>query len=355
MTVLPLILAAVVGAKYFDADPRYYTSGAKPVAVAEGVTCELCYSAYALRFVFRGAGEPSGKFVFQARPGARNCAFPVAPFVYEIENRYDGNVRDLLAPTAHSRLTPHIAATIETKPGRKGGWETYVSLPFRGRLSWWPFPKGSQRPPNWFAAVRYVDAAGKATDWGTPADPLQIGWGRPPTFKVGLEGLLTDPVLVDAYIDMRAKYLDVYDYSQKEKWIGYLDPGVETFAWRQADSEKLFNDAYAAAIANEYDEALKLLVYGKDEYGRKVTPPKATKLAEPAKERLFSMIDDFNYASDIFTASRLKYLRDRFMGRKVSAVEVKAKKKQSAASQLTAPDASAEEGSISLDDDELQF
>ena len=360
MTVLPLALALTVGAKYFDSDPRYYSSGAKPEPIAEGsaVTCELCYSASALEFVFRGPGKPEGRFVLQVRPGARNCAVPVSPFAYEIENWEKGAVTDLLAPTAHSRLTPHFAATVETKMARSGkGWETLVSLPFRGRLKWWPVQEGAKRPSIWHATVRYVDGGGKAVDWGTADDPLQITWGRMPPFKAARDGLFKDKDLVEAYRDMHAKYCDIYDYSQEEKWIGYLNPGVETFAWRQADSEKLFFDTYAAAIANEFDEALKLLEYGMDaKLKRRAIPPKSLKLAEPAKARLFRLIDDLNSASDSFTSSRLRYLNDRFMGRKMAAAQpVKPKKPVSAASKLKAPDASVEEGSISLDDDELLF
>ena len=358
MTILPVLLALTVGAKYFESDPRYYTSGAKPVPLSaeSAVTCELCYSASALKFVFRGPGEPAGRFVVQVRPGARNCTKPVAPFAYELENVEGGSVTDLLAPTAHSRLTPHFAATVETKRTAKG-WETLVSLPFRGRLKWWPVPEGAKRPQSWYATVRYTDGDGKVTDWGTADDPLQIAWGRTPPFRAARDALFKDPNLVEAYRDMRSKYCDIYDYSQKEKWIGYLDPGVETFVWRQADSEKLFFDTYAAAIANEFDEALKLLEYGLDKEGkRRTVPPKSLKLADPAKDRLFGMIDDFNYASEDFTATRLKYLHDRFMGRKMSPAQpVKPKKKASAASKLKAPDASVDEGTISLDDDELQF
>ena len=360
MTVLPLVLALTVGAKYFEPDSRGRSSGATPMPLAEGsaVTCGLCYSPSALEFVFRGPGEPAGRFVLQVRPGARNCAVPTAPFAYEIENAVGGVVTDLLAPTAHSRLTPHFAATVETKKNRTGnGWETLVSLPFRGRLKWWPMQESVKRPPSWYATVRYVDGGGKAVDWGTADDPLQIAWGRVPPFKTARDGLFKDHELVEAYRDMHAKSCDICACSQEEKWIGYLDPGVETFAWRQADSEKLFFDTYAAAIANEFDEALKLLEYGLDPESKDRTiPPKSLKLADPAKERLFGMIDDFNYASDNFTAARFKYLNDRFMGRKMAAVQpVKPKKPASEASKLKAPDASVEEGSISLDDDELQF
>ena len=360
MTVLPLLLALTVGAKYFDADPRYYTSGAKPVPIAEGsaVTCELCYSSASLEFLFRGPGKPEGRFVMQVRPGARNCTTPVAPFAYEIENREGGEVTDLLAPTAHSRLTPHFAVKVETKPAAKGsGWETLVAFPFRGRLKWWPIPEGTKRPPSWYATVRYTDGAGKPTDWGTGEEPLQIAWGKTPPFRAARDGIFKDMDLVEAYRDMRAKYCDIYDFSQKEKWIGYLDPGVETFAWRQADSEKLFYNTYAAAIANEFDEALKLLEYGMDpDSKRRTIPPKVLKLADPAKDRLFGMVDSFNYASDSFTTCRLKYLNDRFMGRKAApAAVVQPKKKASEASKLKAPDAAVDEGTISLDDDELQF
>ena len=100
---------------------------------------------------------------------------------------------------------------------------------------------------------------------------------------------------------------------------------------------------------------MAILEYGLDDHKRRSIPPKSLKLADPAKDRLVAMVDDFNYASDAFTASRRRYLNDRFMGREIKKVEVKAKKKKSEASQLKAPDASVEEGVISLDDDELQF
>jgi len=358
MTILPLVVAAVLGAKYFEGDPLNYTSGQKSVPLAEGspVSCELCYSSASLDFVFRAPGEPAGRFVLQVRPGARNVSAPLAPFACEIEVAPKGRVTDLLAPTAHSRLTPHFPPVIGWKTDAKG-WAMRVSFPFHGRLGrFWPVCEGAKRPANWQATVRYVDAVGKATDFGTSDDPLQIAWGRTPPWKAGRDGLLKDHELVEAYRGMRAKYCDIYDYSQKERWIGYLDPGVETFAWRQADSEKLFFGAYAAAIANEYDEAMKLLEYGLDDHGRRWIAPKSLKLGDPAKDRLVRMVDDMNYACEAFTAARLEYLRDRFMGRKVKeAAKVKAKRAKSVESQLKAPDASVEEGALTLDDEQLQF
>ena len=358
-----LMLAAVVTAQYFTSDPRHYTSGAKKLPVAEGVTCELTYSPVRLCFLFQGKGEPSGKFLVQIRPGARNCVSPVSPVVYSLENRIGAKGVDLLAPTAHTLLTPRIASKVEvTERKGGGGWDATVMVPFRGRLDWWPFASGAKRPPNWFATVAYVDASGKRTDWGTPDDPLQIGWGRAPAFKEVRDGLFKDFDLVEAYRPMRAKYVDLNDHSQKERWIGYLDPGVETFAWRQADSEKLFFERCAEPISREFETALGLLEFQpnnekKRREGCRIwKDPKSLELAEPAKAKLFDLIDGFNYASDRYSAARKKYLEDRFMGREIAPPPpAKAKRVKSAAT-LKAPDAEADDtGAISLDDDELEF
>ena len=358
MTVLPLLLAVLVTARYTESDPRFSPSdNAKPLPIAEGVTCEICYSSSGLSFLFRGPGEPAGRLTLQVRPAMRAVKAPVAPFVFAVDIRENGRMTDLLAPVAHTRLTPRIPVTAQTRANVKGGWETLVTVPFRGRLDCWPFPDGARRPCAWLAAVRYEDGAGRAADWGTAANPLQIAWGRVLPFKKARDSLFRSPDLVEAYREMRAKYCDLYEFSQVERWIGYLDPGVETFAWRQADSERLFHQAYAAAIANEHDEAFKLLEHGMDpSTKRRTVPPKALKLADPAKDRLFRMIDSFNYVSDDFSAARRKYLNDRFMGRKVEAVApVVPKRAASAASKLKAPDVSVEEGDVSLDDEELQF
>lgn len=366
MTIANLLMlaATAVTAQYSTVDPRYYSNPGKPVPVAEGVTCSLTYSPSRLFMLFQGKGEPKGKFVLQVRPGLRNCATPVSPIACSFENRIGSQAVNLVAQTAHTALTPAMGAKVEVTVNKKGdGWDAAVVVPFRGRLDWWPFPVGTKRPTFWFATVGYVDADGKRTDWGTPDDPLQIGWGKPPTFKEARDGLFKDFDLVEAYRPMRAKYVDLYRHSQEERWIGYLDPGVETFAWRQADSEKLFYQRCAEPIARELDGALDLLEYKPDnakkrrEGCRTWKEPKSLELAEPAKARLFNMIDDFNYASDRFAAARKRYLCDRFMGREIAQPEP-AKKKKSAksAAGLRAPDIDGDDtGAISLDDDELEF
>lgn len=364
MTISSLaMLAAAVTAQYCTSDPRYYTNPGKPVPVAEGVTCAVTYSPTRIFFLFQGKGEPTGRFVVQVRPGVKNAVRPIAPMICAFDNRIGAKGESLVARTANTRLTPRQGPGVEVKANKKGdGWDAAVTVPFRGRTDWWPFPVGTRRPPNWHAAVTYTDASGKRTDWGTADDPLVIGWARPPAFKEVRDGLFKDFDLVEAYRPARAKYIDIYDHSQKERWIGYLNPGVETFVWRQADSEKLFYERCAQPIAQECDGALALLEFQPNnekktrEGCRYWKEPKSLKLAEPAKEKLFGKIDELNYADEAFEAARKRYLLDRFMGREIAKpAPAKPKKKPSAAG-LRAPDLDSDDtGAMSLDDDEMEF
>lgn len=351
-----LLVAAVVTAQYVGERPQVSAKGEE---VAEKVVCTVSYSPSALFFAFVGKDAPGGTLTVQVRPGARNCTTPVSPVACSFATTSGAKAVDRLACVAHTRLTPRGGASVEVKAGEKGGgWRATLRIPFGPRLENWPFQVGTRRPTFWFGTVSYVDAAGRRTDWGTPDEPLQIGWERPAAFKEVRNALFADESVVNAYVAAKTKYAEIYDHSQKERWIGYLDPGVETFVWRQADSEKMFHERLARPVYDTFDGAMELLKYRpshiKGDKSKK--PPKVLEMAEPAKARIFAMLKDFPYVSDTLADLRRRYLCDRFMGREIALPPPPKAKRQSAAAGLRAPDADADDtGAMSLDDDELEF
>lgn len=356
--ICALLAATVLNVPYYDGDPRYYASPAKRLPVAEGVTCEVTYSPARLAFLFRGKGEPGGTIQVQVRPGARKCVSPVAPFACVAENRYGGRVRNLVAETAPTDMTPTGRISVEVKANKKGdGWDAFVTVPFRDRLERWPVCEGARRPPTWLAAFTLTDAAGNRTDWGTVAEPLQLSWGKSAGFKEARDGLFKDQGLMAGYAALKEKYADLCDHSQKERWIGYLDPGTETFAWRQADSEKLFYERCAEPVFRAFDGAMELLRFRPTEENPNIKlPPKALALAEPAKMRLYGMLEDFARLPARMEEIRRDYLLARFTGRTLAVPEPPKAKPKTSASKITAPDADADDtGDLSLDDKEMEF
>ena len=348
MTVGALLLLAVAVTARPAADPK-----AEHQPVAPGVTGEIAYTPDNLLFVFRGDGDPKGAFVVQARPGLPSEAPSAAPIVVAFENRQYARCASRLARAAHTRRTPKARGQVNVSHDRKKGqWTTQLSIPFRHRLDSWPFSADAKRPPQpWCAAVTYRDVDGKDHAWGTAEDPLAISWKRAASFAAARDALFRDRGIVWEYQSARWKYASVFDFSQKERWIGFRDPGVETFVWRQADSERLFHERYARTVYQPCDGLVDLL----DDWGghRKA---KIRDLAEPARQRAFDGLGGLVSASEALADARRRYLLDRFMGRELApAVPERARAKEAVDEPLV-PDADSDDvGEVTLDDKELEF
>lgn len=348
MTAGALLVLAVAVTARIASDPK-----ADRQPVAPGVTGEIAYTPDNLLFIFRGDGDPKGEFVVQARPGLPSEAPSAAPVVVAFENRPNARCASRLARAAHTRRTPKARGQVNVSPDRKKGqWTTRLSIPFRHRLDDWPFSKdGKRRPPPWCAAVTYRDGDGKDHAWGTAEDPLVIFWKRSASFASARDALLRDRGIVREYQGARWKYASVFDFSQKERWIGFRDPGVETFAWRQADSERLFHERYARTVYQSSDGLVDLL----DNWGGK-RQAKILALAEPARQRAFDGLGGLVSASEALADARRRYLLDRFMGRALPpAVQERAHAAEPVAVPC-APDADGDDvGEVTLDDPELDF
>ena len=348
MTVGAILLLAVAVTARLAPDPK-----ADRLPVAPGVTGEIAYAPDNLLFIFRGDGDPKGTFVVQARPGLPSEAPSAAPIVVAFENRPNAHCDSRLARAAHTRRTPKARGQVNVSTDRKKGkWTTQLSIPFRHRLDDWPFSKdGRRRPPPWCAAVTYRDGDGKEHAWGTAEDPLVISWKRSASFTSARDALFRDRGIVWDYQSARWKYASIFDFSQKERWIGFRDPGVETFVWRQADSERLFHERYARTVYQPCDGLVDLL----DDWGghRKA---KIRDLAEPARQRAFDGLGGLVSASEALADARRRYLLDRFMGRELApAVPERARAKEAVDEPLV-PDADSDDvGEVTLDDKELEF
>ena len=348
MTIGTLLVLAVAVTARPASSPK-----AEPQPVAPGVTGEIAYAPDNLLFIFRGDGDPKGTFVVQARPGLPSEAPSAAPIVVAFENRPNAHCDSRLARAAHTRRTPKARGQVNVSTDRKKGkWTTQLSIPFRHRLDSWPFSADAKRPPQpWCAAVTYRDVDGKDHAWGTAEDPLVISWKRAASFAAARDALFRDRGIVWDYQSARWKYASIFDFSQKERWIGFRDPGVETFVWRQADSERLFHERYARTVYQPCDGLVDLL----DDWGghRKA---KIRDLAEPARQRAFDGLGRLVSASEALADARRRYLLDRFMGRELApAVPERARAKEAVDEPLV-PDADSDDvGEVTLDDKELEF
>ena len=348
MTIGTLLVLAVAVTARPASSPK-----AEPQPVAPGVTGEIAYAPDNLLFIFRGDGDPKGAFVVQARPGLPSEAPSAAPIVVAFENRPNARCASRLARAAHTRRTPKARGQVNVSTDRKKGkWTTQLSIPFRHRLDSWPFSADAKRPPQpWCAAVTYRDVDGKDHAWGTAEDPLVISWKRAASFAAARDALFRDRGIVWDYQSARWKYASIFDFSQKERWIGFRDPGVETFVWRQADSERLFHERYARTVYQPCDGLADLL----DDWGghRKA---KIRDLAEPARQRAFDGLGRLVSASEALADARRRYLLDRFMGRELApAVPERARAKEAVDEPLV-PDADSDDvGEVTLDDKELEF
>ena len=348
MTIGTLFVLAVAVTARPTSSPK-----AEPLPVAPGVTGEIAYAPDNLLFIFRGDGDPKGTFVVQARPGLPSEAPSAAPIVVAFENRPYARCDSLLARAAHTRRTPkargHVNVSLDRK---KGQWTTQLSIPFRHRLNDWPFSKdGRRRPPPWCAAVTYRDGDGKEHAWGTAEDPLVISWKRSASFASARDALFRDRAIVGEYYSARWKYNSVFDFSQKERWIGFRDPGIETFVWRQADSERLFHERYARKVYESSDGLVDLL----DDWGgnRKA---KILERAEPARQRAFDGLGGLVSASEALADARRRYLLDRFMGRELPPVVPERARAEESVKVPLVPDIDGDDaGEVTLDDEELEF
>ena len=348
MTVGALLVLAVAVTARPASDPK-----ADRQPVAPGVTGEIAYAPDSLLFIFRGDGDPKGTFVVQARPGLPSEAPSAAPVVVAFENRPNARCASRLARAAHTRRTPKARGQVNVSPDRKKGqWTTRLSIPFRHRLDDWPFSKdGKRRPPPWCAAVTYRDGDGKDHAWGTAEDPLVISWKRSASFASARDALFRDRGIVRDYQSARWKYASVFDFSQKERWIGFRDPGVETFVWRQADSERLFHERYARTVYQSSDGLVDLL----DDWGGQ-RKAKILALAEPARQRAFDGLGGLASASEALADARRRYLLDRFMGRALPPAVPERARAAEPVDEPLAPDADGDDaGEVTLDDEELEF
>ena len=146
------------------------------------------------------------------------------------------------------------------------------------------------------------------------------------------------------------------DRSGKEKWVGYLDPGVETFQWRNAASEKLFVERRAERVLRIYQPFMELLNFS--ERGEDKSGPAILKASQADQDKYFAMLPGMLHAKDAFVRERRDYLNDRFFGREIAELPPreafkgprKAPRTLGRAKTATLDDDS---GSISLDDDDL--
>ena len=348
MTAGALLVLAVAVTARLASDPK-----ADRQPVAPGVTGEIAYTPDRLLFIFRGDGDPKGAFVVQARPGLPSEAPSAAPVVVAFENRPNARCASRLARAAHTRRTPKARGQVDVSPDRKRGrWTTRLSIPFRHRLDGWPFSEDAKRrPPPWCAAVTYRDGDGKDHAWGTTEDPLVISWKRSASFASARDALLRDRGIVREYQTARWRHASVFDFSQKERWIGFRDPGVETFAWRQADSERLFHERYARTVYRPCDGLVDLL----DDWGGK-RRAKILGLAEPARQRAFDGLGGLVSASEALADARRRYLLDRFMGRALAPVVPERARPAEPVAVPLAPDADGDDaGEVTLDDAEMEF
>ena len=263
--------------------------------------------------VLRFSGAADGTYKVQIRPGVRNdedVASPIA-FAYETATRKLTN----LCPARNTAATRRVTPSVGGVPSKKDAPFTALtfSVPFREYLAFAPFAKVGKRPVSWRVAIAYTAPDGKTATWGTPEDPNFFSWTKGPDAAKAQEFFFMDPGFKNAWGDARWWACGMNDRGGKEKWIGYLDPGVETFQWRNAASEKLFVLRRAEKTLRVYEPFLELLSF--KESGEDASRPAILRASQADRDAYFKKLPGLLHAKDEFIRERRAYLLDRFLGR----------------------------------------
>ena len=288
----------------------------EPVPFAEGSDLAVAssYDDAGYRLVFTGKGGPKasdvgGSLTVQVRAGLANADGERAPtavrFVFDGDGGY---LTDLCrGPQVRDMRRTVPAAAFSSGNGR---WTLVLSADWFGNLDRLPFTGKGPRIGHWRMTAVYRGADGAEVRLGTAEEPARIVWERPKTLVQAYSSIFSEKGLGDGLWD----YYALWNWSWKERWVGYPDAGRETFRWRDAQSEMLFHTRVIERIRRETENAIRQLHSSKKDPARKV-PEILRKGTPEEKDAMFAKLPALRDVRDDVHAARRAYLLDRFVGR----------------------------------------
>ena len=356
------VLSVAASAAAFAAageEIRLTSAAGKPgpaVPLAEGSEIAVASSyddtGYVLAFSGKGgpkASDVGGSLTVQVRAGQRNADGDRAPsvvrFVFDGDKGrledlcYGAQVRDM------RRTVP--SASFAAKDGR---WTLHLRAGWLGDLGHVPFVGRGPRTGFWRMTAVYRGADGAEQRLGSAEEPVRLTWERPKQLAQAYSSLLSDKGLGDGLWD----YYALWNWSWKERWVGYPDAGRETFRWRDAESENQFHTRVVEAIRRESESSLVRLRGSKEKSGEQV--PEILRKGTPAeKDAMFAKLPALRDVRDRVSSARRDYFLDRFSGRTVPELpseegESSRKKQSKTLPRATLDDSASDDGGLSLDE-----
>ena len=121
------------------------------------------------------------------------------------------------------------------------------------------------------------------------------------------------------------KYEILRSRADGEKHIGYPDPGIETFCWREFANEKLFMERRFEILRRKYAKTAELLYWKKDDPKSK---PAVLDKEESEVREAYDLLPDFLNLPEEAVRLRIAYYLDRFAGRPIDPLPAVVEKKK---------------------------
>ena len=326
---------------------------AVPLTEGSEVSVASSYDDMGYVLAFSGKGGPKasdvgGSLTVQVRAGQRNADGDRAPsvvrFVFEGDK---GRLEDLcFGPQLRDMRRSVPSASFVAKDGR---WTLGLRSDWIGNIGRVPFVGKGPRIGFWRMTAVYRGADGAEQRLGSAEEPVRLTWERPKQLAYAYSGLLSDKGLGEGLWD----YYALWNWSWKERWVGYPDAGRETFRWRDAESEKQFHTRVVESIRRECEPSLARLRGKKGKSGEGV--PEIIRKGTPAeKDAMFAKLPALRDVRDRVCSARRDYFLDRFSGRTVPELpseEVRSKgEKSKTLPRATLDDSASDDDVLSLDE-----
>lgn len=308
-------------------------------------------SGYVISFSGNGgpkASDVGGSLTVQVRAGQRNADGDRSPSVVRFVFDGDkGRLEDLcFGPQLRDMRRTVPSASFVAKDGR---WTLGLRSDWIGNIGLVPFVGRGPRIGFWRMTAVYRGADGAELRLGSAEKPVRLTWERPKQLAQAYSALLSDKGLGEGLWD----YYALWNWSWKERWVGYPDAGRETFRWRDAESEKQFHTRVVESIRRESEPSLARLRSNKEKSGEQV--PEILRKGTPAeKDAMFAKLPALRDVRDRVCSARRDYFLDRFSGRTIPELpseEVRSKgEKSKTLPRATLDDSASDDGGLSLDE-----
>ena len=238
----------------------------------------------------------------------------------------------------------------------RDGWRLNFTFQWAHLLKQIPFTEGKY-PESWRMAVTYRKADGSVASWGDLANPVVLSWARSGDAFIGeiQNALFMSQAIGPSYSERENYYETYWTTHRMEKYIGYINPGKETFEIKNPDSDELFFVKCAEPLIKANANLQDVLFF---DWRNGPAQPKVMSMAKTFRDEIYSQLDRVYYFDYFIRIIRRDYLLARFTDRPVlppppapSARNQQPKAKPASGSDgMTLDDVEVIDGGLELDD-----